>query len=83
VATVGVATGVVSLVPRPLSLVDGEWERDGGDCVDSSLTTDECIDKKLSMRVEDGVWKEGLVGLVSRVVTVSRSPGGGVRESRV
>lgn len=37
-ATTGVATGVLSdVLLRPLSLVDGEWERDGGDCVDSSV----------------------------------------------
>jgi hypothetical protein len=39
VATFGVAMGVLSeVLARPLSLADGEWERDGGDCVDSSFT---------------------------------------------
>jgi hypothetical protein len=39
VATFGVAMGVLSeVLARPLSLADGECERDGGDCVDSSFT---------------------------------------------
>ena len=38
-ATTGVAIGVLSdVLPRPLSLADGECERDGGDCVDSSFS---------------------------------------------
>jgi hypothetical protein len=41
VATFGVAIGVLSeVLARPLSLADGECERDGGDCVDSSFTVD-------------------------------------------
>jgi hypothetical protein len=58
VATTGVAIGVLSdVLERPLSLADGEWQRDGGDCVDSSFPTGGGVGGWVGGRREGREWR--------------------------